>query len=352
MLWISVLFMAFTVSAQELPRFLTKHASDTLRFISMDGRYAYIQKKPGVLGFVSSFRSIDFLNESQQNDFIVKSSNYKNRILIESVPNTHTEMSLVKKHRLYVVDYGNSSPREIGMGRGAKLHLRDEWVTFYDPIEKIIHIQNLLTKKDYKIKVSKKANPFFIPEVEMIHADRIYYTDVNESGYSALVSYQLSTQKSTIVYKSSQSATRLELCQSGDYLGMGEFPYDGVVRGSQIQYATISSLLASGGFNSVYNSVEQDIGNMVCLPDSIYFVKTMNHDRTVNFKVTEAVKLTLKDQKIEAKSNLKFVTQLLKMDGRILVPIRGEFFVLEGTANLGEDILKSAPTREELQIDL
>lgn len=352
MLWISVLLMSFIVSAQELPRFLTKHASDTLRFISMDGRYAYIQKKPGVLGFVSSFRSIDFLNEPEQNDFIVKASRFKNRIVIESIPHPHTEMSLLKKHRLFVVDYGNSSPREVGQGRGSKLHLGDEWLTFFDPLQKIIHVQNLLTKKEFKIKVSKKANPFFVPEVEMLAPELIYYTDINESGYSALVAYNLATQKSTIIYKSAQTATRLELCQSTGHLVLGEFPYDGVVRGSQIQYATVSSLLASGGFTTAYNSVDQDIGNMVCLPEAVYFVKTLNQDRELNYKVTEAVKLTLKTQKIETKSNLKHVAQLVEMDGRILIPMRGEFFVLEGTSNLGMDILKSVPSKEELQIDL
>lgn len=352
MLWISALFMTFILNAQELPKFLTKHSSDTLRFISMDGRYAYIQKKPGVLGFVSSFRSIDFLNESEKNSFLVKASRYKNRMVIESIPNTHDEMSLVKNHRLYVTDYGNSNPREIGIGKSAKLHLKDEWVTFYNPMEKIIQIKNLLTQKDYQIKVSKKANPFFIPEVEMIASNRIYYTDINENGYAALVSYDLSTQKSTVVYKSSQSATRLELCQAGDYLGIGEFPYDGVIRGSKIQYARLSALFASGGFNTVYNSIEQDIGNMVCLPEAIYFVKTMNQDKELNFKVTEAVKLTLKTQKIESKSDLKHVTQLIEMDGRVLIPLRGEFYVLEGKFNLGTDTLKAFPTKEELQLDI
>ena len=91
---------------------------------------------------------------------------------------------------------------------------------------------------------------------------------------------------------------------------------------------------------------------MVCLPDSIYFVKTMNQDKALNFKVTEAVKLTLKTQKIESKSDLKHVTQLIEMDGRVLIPLRGEFYVLEGKFNLGTDTLKAFPTKEELQLDI
>ena len=47
------------------------------------------------------------------------------------------------------------------------------------------------------------------------------------------------------------------------------------------------------------------------------------------------------------------VTQLVEMDGRVLVPFRGEFFVLEGKNNLGDDTLKSAPSpQEELPLEI
>jgi len=352
MAWIS-LFLVFNVYAQVLPRFLTKHSPETLRYISMDGRYAYIQKKPGVLGLVTSFRSIDFLTESYQNDFLVRSSPSKNRLAIESIPNTHEEMSLLKNHRILVVDYGNTATREVGSGRNAKLHLNDEWISYYDMIKKVIHVENLVTQKKFEIKLTKKANPFFIPEVEMVSNRTLLYTDINEDGYSAMVAHDLSTLKNNIIYKSAQSATRLELCSHKDYLAVGEFPYDGVTRGSKIQHVKLTGEVVNlAGLTSLYNSIEQDIGNMVCLPEVIYFVKTMNHDKTMNYKVTEAVKLEIKTQNIETKSNLKHVTQLIEMDGRVLIPSRGEFFVIEGKDNIGVDILKNAPSKEELQIDL
>lgn len=352
MAWISLFFLAFTLQAAELPRFLTKHSPETLRYISTDGRYAYVQKRTGVLGLVSSFRSVDFLVDTNANDFLVKGSRFKNRLVIESVPNAHEEMSLVKMHKIFVVDYGNTVTREVGQGRNARLHMRDEWITFYDPIEKIIHIQNLVTQKKFEIKLSKKANPFFLPEVEMVSSKAVVYTDINEQGFAAIVSFDLTTKKSSIIYKSSQSATRIELCGHEGYLALGEFPYDGVSRGSKISMIEIGEMVNLAGYTAIYSSVEQDIGNMVCLPNVIYFVKTMNQDKQLNYKVTEAVKLDLKTQNIEARSSLKNVAQLIEMDGRVLIPFRGDFFVLEGTANLGVDVLKSAPSKEELQIDI
>lgn len=352
MVWISLLFAFFSVEAAELQKLLTKHPAETLRYISMDGRYAYVQKRPGVLGLVTSFRSTDFLSEGNSNDFLVRGSRFKARLAIESIPNAHEQMSLLSNHQIFVVDYGNTVTRKVGLGRNAKLHLQDEWITYYDVLTRVIHIQNLVTQKKYEIKLAVKPNPFFIPEVEMINSKIITYTDINGTGFAALVSYDLDTAKSNIIYKASQSGTRLELCQSQEYLGLGEFPYDGALRGSKIQTVKTTGSVNLASLSTHYSSIEQDIGNMVCLPHSIYFVKTMNQDKDLNFKVTEAVKLDIKTENIEARSKLKAVAQIIEMDGRVMIPMRGEFFVLEGTPNIGEDTLKAPQNKEELQIDL
>jgi hypothetical protein len=352
MLWIKIFLLSFFAFSAELPRFYTKHSPETLRYISMDGRYAYVQKKAGVLGFVSSFRSVDFLSEKSENDFLVKASRAKARLVIESIPNVHNEMSLIKNHKLYVVDYGNTQVREVGFGRGAKLHLKDEWVSYYDAFGRMLHIQNLVTQKKYEIRLSPKKNPFFVPEVEMISARQVIYTDINENGFAAMISFDLETKSSTIFYKSSQNATRIELCQNEGYMGIGEFPYEGVSRGSKIQIIKLTESINLAGYTTLYNSVEQDLGNMICFKDSIYFIKTLALDKGLNHRITEAVKLDLKTQKIQARSELKTVSQLIEMDSRILIPFRGEFYVLEGESNIGVDTLKTAPTKEELELDI
>jgi hypothetical protein len=352
MVWISIFFLALSIRAAELQRFLTKHSSETLRYISMDGRYAYVQKRPGVLGLVSSFRSVDFLSEANSNDFLVKASSAKTRIVIESISKTHTEMSLMKDHKIFVADLGNTVTRHIGHGRNAKLHLKDEWISYFHHGTHVIHIQNLITQKKYEIKLSRKSPSFFIPDVEMISSKMIVYTDINDSGYAALISFDLEGLKSTIVYKSNQNATRLELCKITEYLGLGEFPFDGVSRGSKIQTLTLTDSVNIAGFTTIYSSIEQDIGNMVCLAGAIYFVKTMNHDKIMNHTISEAVKLDLKSKNVETKSHLKSVSQIVEMDQRVMIPFRGQLLVLEGTSNIGEDTLKSNASKEELQLDI
>ena len=353
MVWISLILFSITTFAKELPRFLTKHPTESIRFITLDGRYAYLQKRQGVLGMVSSFRSVDFISDTSQSDFLVKDSRFKQRLLIEVIPNDQKELNLAKNHKILVVDWGKTQTREIGLGRNSKLHLEDEWVSYYDPLSKIISIQNILTQKIFQIKLSPKISPFYLPEVEMISADTLIFTDVNDKGYVALIQYNLVTQKSNIIYKSSQNGTRLELCQAKGYVAIGEFPYDDIIRTSKILQIKLSASTNLAGYSTIYSSTDSDLGNMLCLENSIYFIKTMTHIKKINSKQTEAVKLDLKTTQLQTVTDLENVTQLLAMDGRILIPFRGDFHVLEGTANLAEDQLKSPnQSDEELPLDL
>ncbi len=356
MAWISFIFLFTTqaIIAAELPKFLTKHSPDNLRFISMDGRYAYVQKRPGVLGFVSSFRSVDFISDSSQSEFLVSSSRFKQRLAVETIPNAHTELNLLKENKISVVEWGNTLTKEIGLGQNAQLHLLDEWISYFRPYEKNVVVQNVVTQKKFEIKLSPKSNPFFVPDVEMVSSDTVVYTDINDKGYSALISYNLITQRSTVLYKSPQTGTQLELCQHEGYLAVGEFPYDSLKRGSKISQIKVNGSSNLAGLSTVYSSVDQDLGNMICLPSSIYFIKTMKQDEKLNIKTTEAVKVDLKTNKVEAKTSLNHVTQIIEMDGRVMIPVRGEFFVLEGTPSLIDDKLKAVPTtsNEELPLDI
>ena len=117
MVWISLIFFSISLIAKEIPRFLTKHTVESIRYITMDGRYAYIHKRQGVLGVASSFRSVDFLSDSSASDFIVKDSRFKQRLAIEVIPNAHTEYNLIKLHKILVVDWGKSQTKNIGIGK-------------------------------------------------------------------------------------------------------------------------------------------------------------------------------------------------------------------------------------------
>jgi len=342
MVWISILLISLNVLAADLlPTLLTKHVPESLRYISMDGRHAYVTKTNGVLGLVSSFRSTDFISSSSTSDFIVKGSRYKQRVAIEVIPSMHTEMSLMKNHRILVTKIGDTTTTEIGTGKSARLHLQDEWISYYDAVKKTIHIQNVLTKKKFEILLSLKSNPFYTPEVEMINSSTVVYSDINELGLAALISYNLSTSKSTIIYKATQTGTRIEVCQNTGYLAFGEFPYEGVSRGSKIMQLKVADSVNLSGYSTLYSATDQDLGNMLCELDSIYFIKTVGQDGLLGTKFTDVAKLNTATGELIFKTSLGNITQIVEMDGRVLIPHRGDLLVVEGANDLGTDTLKS-----------
>ena len=353
MVWISLLIICANLFAKEMPRFYTKHSTDAIRFISLDGNYAYLQKRPGVLAMVSNFRTVDFISESSHTDFLVKDSRFKKRLLIEMIPNAHQELNLLKTHKILTVEWGKTQTKEIGIGKNSQLHLDDEWVSYYHPTDRIINLQNIDTEKKYQIKLSPQQSPFFIPEVEMITSDTVLYSDINEKGFVGLVQYNLITQKSIVLYKSGQSGTRLELCQDKNYLAIGEFPYGDLSRTSKILRIQLTGSTNLSGYSTIYSSLDADLGNFVCLENSLYFIKTFTNLKKINVKKTEAVKLDLKNLTVQVITDIGSVNQLIEMDNRVLVPFRGDFYVLEGSANLGDDRLKTpSNNNEELPLEI
>ena len=353
MVWISLLLISFSVIAKELPKFLTKHSMESIRFISLDGRHAYVQKRPGVLGLITGFRSVDFISENSKSSFLVKDSRFKEKLIIEVIPNAHNEYNLIKNNKILTVDWGKSQTQVIGYGKAARLHLEDEWISFYNPLERAITIQNVRTEKKFQIKLSPKISPFYTPEVEMVSSDSVVYSDINEKGYAALILYNLVSQKATVLYKTSQTGTRLELCQHKGYLAIGEFPYDDIIRNSKIMQIKLTGSTNLAGYSTIYNSTDSDLGNIVCQENALYFIKTLIHQRKINYKQTEVVKLDLKTTQLTTMTELNAVGQIISMDGRILIPFRGDFYVLEGSSNLTDDKLKApVNTQEELPLEL
>jgi len=347
MLWINLILLASICFSSELPRLLTKHSADNLRFVSSDGEFIYIMKKSGVLGMVNNFNTYDVAIDQEGTNFLVSGSRFKNRLIIESVPRLNRELNVNKLHNISVIGRGKIQLTNIGEGITPKLHLNDEWISYYIPSQKKIVIQNVLTQKKHFIQLAIKTNLFFRPAVEMINDQAVLFTDLSEQNNITLQQYNLSTKKNIIIYRSSQNATRMEICSNKDYLAFGEFPFDQVQRSSQILFIQLSKTSNLAGYETFYKSENPDIGHMICLKDKIYFIKTINFQKKINYKTTEVAKINLKNKNIEIISQLRNVSRLIEMDDRILIPFRGEYFVVEGEHNFGEDKLKEVAREKE-----
>jgi hypothetical protein len=82
-----------------------------------------------------------------------------------------------------------------------------------------------------------------------------------------------------------------------------------------------------------------DIGNIVCSKENLYFVKTLDENKSLNTKKTEVAKIELKENKLSILTDLRYVTNIINMDGTILVPFREKYFVAEGKSRLNDDKL-------------
>lgn len=342
-------------AAPRLPRLLTKQAIENIRFIDSTGRYTYYQKKPGVLNLTTNFRNQDFVTTDSNSGFQMSGSAYGSKLILEIIPHFHNEPNLIKNHQIAILAKGNIILTEIGEGRFPRLHLNDEWITWYRPYERTISGMQTRTKKSFEIKLSNKNNPFFQPQVLMLNPETVVYTDMNENGYEAILSTNISSKKTQVVYKSPRLGNRLEICGHKGYIAYGEFPYTDIKSYSKISISKNNQGYSLNNFTTLYESDDNDIGRMNCLENSIYFVKTTEHNRKLGSKKTEAAQINLKNNQVVIKSDLEQVTQIINMDGRVLIPFRENVYVLEGESNLGNDNLKSPGlnnTSEDLKIGL
>jgi hypothetical protein len=337
------------VWANDLPLFAAKQTIENIRFMTFDGRFTYSQKRSGALTLSTSFRSEDVLENAPGTNYHITSSMHRKNMVVEVEANWHQELDLTKNHGIYVGSYGGRKFNKIGAGRVPRLHLNDEWLTWFDPKEKAIHVQFLAVPTRHQIiKLGRKHNPYFMPEIVMLNPETVLYTDINDKGFAALLSWNLIDKRMTVVQKSNVSGTRLELCRHGDMIVLGEFSYDDANRGTSIYYKASRAGAPStlGGFNNVYRAAENDLGQMICAQDSVWFIKTMSEDKVFNLRQTEAAHMELPSGKITTKSQLYHVTNIIDMDGRIILPFRDQFFILQGSAGSTSDSLQAPPLRK------
>jgi hypothetical protein len=327
----------------DLPKFAAKQSLENIRFMTREGRYTYSQKRSGALSMSTGFKTVDVLVNAPGTNYAVSSSEARKKLAVEVEANWHQDLDLNKVNDIMVGPLGGTTFEKIGRGRHPRLHLDDEWLTWYDPKERLIHVQLLrVPDRHHIIRLGKKHNSYFFPEVIMPNPETVFYTDVNDKGVAALLAWNMVEKKMTVVRKSEVAGTRLELCQREKMMVLGEFSYDDTNKGTTILVQAWRDAPTLGGFTSVYTASDNDLGQMVCASGNrIWFVKTMSEDRRLNSRQTEAALMELPSGKITVKSDLEHVSNIIDMDGRILIPMREDLYVLEGDPGSSNDTLRS-----------
>lgn len=326
----------------KLPILATKQSVNNIRFLSSQGKFTYYQRRSGSLLLSTNYKVSELLSAKKGTSYEMVSSPNKKRILITQNKNFHEFLSIRNPKTIYSVDYGEVKTKEIGKGISPAIHLNDTWASFYDSYKRTLFFQNINSESlKFSIKLSNKKNPYFIPQSLMIGSDLILYTDVNKNGFPGVIKYDRKNNKFFPIHKLPSQTTKIEICKYKDSILIGEFGLD------TTEKTSIISMLPS--INTpieerviLYESTKNDIGNMVCdiKGEFIYFIKNVTSDS--GKLLYEAARLNVKSKKIDIISDVSFAHQIINMDGKLLLPYQGKFYVLLGEDNMTKfDLINS-----------
>ncbi len=318
------------IENSKLPLLTTKQDISNIRFISKDGKFTYYQRGSGDFLLSTNYKVEKLLEGSEGTQYEVIGSMTRKFLVVSQHEKYHTFYGIRLVPKLYKVDFGGSTARELGAGLWPMLHQGDSWMSAFDPNKRELIFINMQTPTlQFSIKLYNGANPYFRPQVAMPSGNTIIYTDLNKEGIVGVLKFELSTKKITPLYKADAPDQKLELCYHSGYLFVGQFGKISSKMGSQISIMKADNL-DFGKRDIVYESNLNDIGNIVCDYDNtkIFFSKTAERN---SYDISS---LEVSTKKITQVTDLGFATQALNLDGKLLVPTRAGYYVIFGEDNL------------------
>ena len=326
-----------------LPQLLAKQAVSNIRFLSQDGKFTYYQKRSGSLLYSSNYKVFEMLKGQIGTQYTLIGTNARKKIVVMQNETFHNFYALRSQEKIFLLDFGDTTLKEVGMGSAAALHQDDNWLSYYDYyliIISFVNTKNAALK--FTIKLNNKINPYFTPQVIMSDENTIFYTDLSETGSVGLLQYQRSLNKSEIIFKSDTPMLKAEICLNNDSLIMGLFGINFSNVGTTI-YKAVLPVTDFSKREMIYNSIVNDFGQMICdySKENITFIKNFGTNEHYS---TDLVDLNSNTKAITLLSELKTITSVVNMDGTLLALDKGKYFIVKGNTDYKNiDSLKSLP---------
>ncbi|CBW25183.1 hypothetical protein BMS_0254 [Halobacteriovorax marinus SJ] len=332
-----------------LPEIATKQATNNLRFISEDGKFSYYQRRSGSLLLSTNYNVEEVLKGKEGTQYSIRSSEAQKKQLIEQNESFHTYMSVRKLNKIYVAPYGGKKVKLIGEGVDSRLHLNDSWASFFNPYKStltFINLNSIATK--FEINLQNSKNPYFIPQRVMLDEKRILFSNLNNSAVAGLIEFNRASGKSNLILKAENELNRYELCSAGDSIYLGTF---GIRKDSQYssitQYSRSNFQVSKGKI--LYDSKDNDRGSIICNASSelVYFIKSIKDGREVAH--FEAASLNTTSKEVKVLSSFRAVSSLINMDGKLIIPQHGKFYLLNATKenNNNDSILNQSMKQDK-----
>jgi hypothetical protein len=251
-------------------------------------------------------------------------------MIVTQSENIHTFLSTRLSEKIFLLNFGEASPREVGKGISPSLHLEDNWISFYDPYQRIIHFEHTTNSAlKFSLKLNNKINPYFIPQVVMVDESTIYYTDISDNGNFGLIEFKRNIDKSELIFKANSPTQRLEINKCNDNFILSELPMPFSNENTTISYVKTNNVKDIAKREKVYSSDLSDLGHITCdyLNGSIYFIKNTGKDKLSYFDIAT---LNLNTKKVEVLTDLKTVSTIINMDSLIITFDRGKYLIIKG----------------------
>lgn len=334
LLFLSFLHLTFFSSSSLeakiiLPELLAKQATNNIRFISHDAKFTYYQKRSGSLHFSTNYQVKEFISGKIGSQFSMLSSPARKKIIITQNESFNSYFSIRNNLKLFIVDYGKFQPKPLGEGISPKLHLNDEWASYFDSAEKSIIFQNIDNNiLKFKIVLNNNINPYFVPEVVMANEDTIFYTDLSGNGEVGILKHSRSTGKTDLLLKTRSHNLRAELCLNAKDIYFAQYGINQSKLGTNISRIKFPFTDFSKR-ELIYQSSDDDIGQLICnySNESLYLLKKYP---TVSGFDVDVAEINTTTKEVKLASELKTVTSLINMDGTLLALNKGKYFIVKG----------------------
>ncbi len=335
-------------SEEELPVLFAKQPAAYVRFISKDGTYTYYLTRSGSLMVSTNYQSAEVIKGVPGTNYLVSSSPSRKVLLFTMDQNYLDFMSQREANTIYKMSFGKKDAVKIGYGLDPKLHLEDNWASYFNIQENAINFQNLTSEAlQFKIKINNLINPYFIPQVVMLNKETVLFTDLSQTGVPAITIFSRADKKSKLIFKGTSQFEKIEICLKNDFLIVGHFGFDKSTNGSSIDLIPIKELQEFNKTN-IYQSAKNDIGNLVCdfEKDTIYFIK--NYSTNIN-QVYEVASLNINNKEEKKLTSILNATQILSMDDKLLLSAFGKTYVLAGRSDYQKDFFQKEPEKKKVK---
>jgi hypothetical protein len=221
---ISVLLFANICLAKLTPFVPKSEISNLKAFIGKKNIY-YYQNSKGEFIINRGLKSSSLISSDNDhvhyNALISTDSKY---LVIEQVELFFSDLNLRKRNNIFIHQTDTDLAQEISKGSSPMFH--DTWISYFDPIEKLIYLREIKSKEGISLLINNQKNPYYVPKRAKTLTD-FYYTQIDPSGVEEIIKINLQNKKKELFFRPSDNKFNLNICSNEGrfYFSSGNFLY-------------------------------------------------------------------------------------------------------------------------------